>query len=157
MPGLVDAFAGQLTTDTVEVLGRKVDVTGISARGIATLLARFPEIAKQMRGGGIDFLGVEGDVMAAFIAAGTGALGDKQAEEVAASLPLAAQVQLLTAVMKRTNPTESIGPLAQGGEGAPVEGDQFDTVRAAKSGKRSRSLSPQDKTNGSSGVLHPDN
>lgn len=155
MPSLVDAFAGQLTTDTVEVLGRKVDVTGISAKGIATLLARFPELQKQMRGGGIDFLGVEGEVMAAFIAAGTGALGDQKAEGVAASLPLSAQVQLLTAVMKRTNPTESIGPLAEVAAAGEAGGGQSDTGPVVKSGKRSRNSAAQARTNGSSGSSLP--
>jgi hypothetical protein len=110
MVGLVDIAP---VTSTVSVRGQDVTVTGVSARGIATLLARFPELRALMTGREValdELLKLGGDVVAAIIAAGTGAPGDAQAEAAADNLTLEEQADLIAAIVEITMP-RGLGPL----------------------------------------------
>ena len=51
MPGLVDIAP---LVETVDVRGAKVDVKGVSAEAVASLLWRFPELRKQWATGNWD-------------------------------------------------------------------------------------------------------
>lgn len=101
-------------TETVTVRGQAVPVHGVSARGLAVLLGRFPEVralmAQQQQDITADRL-VEliPDAIAAIIAAGTGLPGDSEAEAVAAALPVEEQFDLLEAILRLTMPT-GVGP-----------------------------------------------
>lgn len=126
MVGLIDAFGGDLAVETVTVLGRKVSVPGVSAKGIAYLLAKYPDLRKVMSGKAVEeaeLFAMGGDVVGAIIAAGTGSPGDEAAEAFASALPLDAQADLLAAIIKATMPS-GIGPfvdkLAAMGLGAGV-------------------------------------
>ncbi len=145
MAGLVDIAA---VTETVAVGGVEVEVTGVSARGVASLLGRFPELRKLMTGIEVaveDMIAVGPDALAAILAAGTGAPGDKAAEAVAARLPLDAQANLLEAILRITLPG-GVGPFVEklSGLGLLVAGpDKGAAVpsakaRAMKSRKRSK-------------------
>ena len=110
MVGLVDIA---LVTSTVTIRGQDVAVTGISARGIALLLARFPELRALMTGREValdELLKLGGDVVAAIIAAGTGTPGDAQAEAAADNLTLEEQADLIAAIVELTMP-RGLGPL----------------------------------------------
>ena len=100
--GLLDlAGAGR----TVPVRGTDITVTGISARGLAGLLTRFPQLIEAMDGKGLDMSALADlgpDVLAAVIAAGTGAAGDAAAEAVADSLGLGEQLTLIEAIAVET-------------------------------------------------------
>ena len=70
MVGLVDIAP---ITSSVTIRGQDIMITGVSARGIALLLARFPELRAVMTGREVaqDVLWrLGGDVIAAIIAAG---------------------------------------------------------------------------------------
>jgi hypothetical protein len=89
----------------VIVRGKPVTVTGISARGLAGLLRRFPELLELLDGKGLNMeaLATLGpDVLAAIVAAGTGSAGDKRAEEIADSLGLSDQLALIEAIAVET-------------------------------------------------------
>lgn len=110
MVGLVDIAP---VTSTVLVRGQEVTVTGVSARGIALLLARFPELRALMTGREValdELLKLGGDVVAAIIAAGTGTPGDAQAEAAADNLTLEEQADLIAAIVELTMP-RGLGPL----------------------------------------------
>lgn len=98
----------------VKVGGVEVDVYGVSGEGIASLMRRFPEIAKLMSGS-IDksALFKLGPVaLAAFIAAGTGAPDDAATEKAAAKLSVGDQVNLIEEILKRTFPG-GVGPFVE--------------------------------------------
>lgn len=110
MVGLVDIAP---VTTAVTIRSQEVTVTGISARGIALLLARFPELRALMTGREValdELLKLGGDVVAAIIAAGTGAPGDAQAEAAADNLTLEEQADLIAAIVELTMP-RGLGPL----------------------------------------------
>lgn len=112
MVGLVDIAP---VTSTVSVRGQDITVTGVSARGIAHLLARFPELRALMTGREAaleDLLRLGGDVIAAIIAAGTGAPGDADVEKAADNLTLEEQADLLGAIVELTMP-RGLGPLVE--------------------------------------------
>ena len=112
MVGLVDIAP---ITSTVTVRGQDITVTGVSARGIAHLLARFPELRALMTGREValdDLLRLGGDVIAAIIAAGTGASGDVDVETAADNLTLEEQADLLAAIVELTMP-RGLGPLVE--------------------------------------------
>ena len=74
MVGLVDIAPA---TERVTVRGQEVEVFGVSAAGVAQLLARFPDLRKLFSGrevGADEIMDVGGDLVAAIIAAGTGDL-----------------------------------------------------------------------------------
>ena len=112
MVGLVDIAP---ITSSVVIRGQDMTITGVSARGIAFLLARFPELRALMTGRevGLDaLLRLGGDVIAAIIAAGTGAPGDVDAEKAADNLTLEEQADLLGAIVELTMP-RGLGPLVE--------------------------------------------
>lgn len=112
MVGLIDIAP---VTSTVSVRGQDITVTGVSARGIAHLLARFPELRALMTGREValdDLLKLGGDVIAAIIAAGTGAPGDAGVEKAADNLTLEEQADVLGAIVELTMP-RGLGPLVE--------------------------------------------
>ncbi|MCX7344343.1 MAG: hypothetical protein NTU78_01140 [Alphaproteobacteria bacterium] len=109
MVGLLDIAP---LTQTVLVRDHPIEVTGVSAKGMAQLLLRFPELRALITGRevGLDqLLALGGDIVAAVIAAGCGQVGDAQAEAAAGRLGLDDQAELLAAVMTLTMP-QGIGP-----------------------------------------------
>lgn len=106
MSSLLD-LAG-LPPRTVSVRGVDLAVPGLSARGVAEVVSRFPALRTLFEG--------EGDVPAAslvtalpeacsaFIAAGLGHPGDRDHEAVAARLPLEAQLDLVEAILAESAP-----------------------------------------------------
>lgn len=112
MVGLVDIAP---ITSSASIRGQDITITGVSARGIASLLARFPELRALMTGREValdELLKLGGDVIAAIIAAGTGAPGDAQAEAAADNLTLEEQADLLGAIVELTMP-RGLGPLVE--------------------------------------------
>ena len=112
MVGLVDIAP---VTSTILVRGQDITITGVSARGIALLLARFPELRAVMTGREValdELLKLGGDVIAAIIASGTGAPGNARAENAADNLTLEEQADLLAAIVELTMP-RGLGPLVE--------------------------------------------
>lgn len=104
MLGLIDI--GELS-ETVPVAGRDIAVTGVTIEGIISLFVRFPglrEIFERRGAKPADLMGQASEIVAAVIAAGTGAAGDAQTEAVAARLPAGTQLQLLEAIWRLTFP-----------------------------------------------------
>src|SRR4029079_15293505 len=98
MVGLIDIAP---KNEPVEVQGASVTVNGVSAKGIAYLLGRFPDLRKLMTGQDVEptqLMTVGGDAVAAIIAAGCGYPGDEKAEAVACKLAIDAQADLLAAI-----------------------------------------------------------
>jgi hypothetical protein len=109
MAGLID-IAPQ--TEIVAVQGTSVAVYGVSAKGVAHLLGRFPELRMLMTGQEVEIaqlMAIGGDAVAAIIAAGCGYPGDEKAEVVAGQLSLDAQADLLASILRLTLP-KGIGP-----------------------------------------------
>ncbi|TIN41400.1 MAG: hypothetical protein E5Y10_22935 [Mesorhizobium sp.] len=112
MVGLLDIAP---LTERVSVGGAKVEVFGVSAKGIVSLLSRFPEARMLMTGKdvGVDkLMQMGGDAIAAIIAAGIGFPGDEAQEQAAGRLSVEAQADLLTAILKVTLPN-GIGPFVE--------------------------------------------
>lgn len=81
MVGLIDIAP---RTETVVVQGTPVSVHGISAKSLAYLLGRFPELRKLMTGQEVEIeqlMAMGGEAVAAIIAAGCGYPGDQSAED----------------------------------------------------------------------------
>jgi hypothetical protein len=98
---------------SVDVGGVSVSVSGITAKGIGSLLGRFPDIQSALTGEGImaeKLISLAPDAVAAIIAAGCGAPGNADHEAAAAGLPIGAQVDLLSAIITATLP-RGVGPL----------------------------------------------
>lgn len=109
MVGLLDIAP---LTKTVTIRDQPIEVTGVSAKGLAQLLLRFPELRALISGRevGLDqLLSLGGDIIAAIIAAGCGQAGDAQAEAAAGRLGLDDQAELLAAIMTLTMP-QGLGP-----------------------------------------------
>ncbi len=109
MVGLLDIAP---LTQTVTIRDQQVEVTGVSAKGVAQLLLRFPELRALISGRevGLDqLLALGGDIIAAIIAAGCGQAGDEGAEIAAGRLGLDDQAELLAAIMSLTMP-QGLGP-----------------------------------------------
>jgi len=109
MVGLVDLVP---RVENVPVEGTEVAVHGISAKGVAYLLGRFPDLRRLMTGQdvGVDqLLASGGEAVAAIIAAGCGSPGEERAEAVAGNLPIDVQADLLASVLRLTLP-RGIGP-----------------------------------------------
>jgi hypothetical protein len=87
----------------VNVLGKDVDVFGISGRAVAALMARFPAVGKMFSGIEVqkeDLYKMGPEVIAALIAAGCGKPGDPAAEEFAANLGVGDQLDLLDEILR---------------------------------------------------------
>lgn len=131
----------------VEVNEVKVEVTGISGAGLASLMSRFPEVNKLFNGLELsrDELGKMGPVaLAAFIAAGTGHEGDEAHETAAAKLPLGSQLEFVDAILTQTFP-RGVGPFVEKlGELGIIVRRAREEVSAPGSPQQSSSLSQQD-------------
>lgn len=109
MVGLLDIAP---LTEKVTVSGKQIEVFGVSAVGIASLITEFPEIKKLMSGKEVDvssLLAMSGSAIAAIIAAGVGHPGEEAYQAAASRLPLEAQTDILGAIIKVTLPN-GIGP-----------------------------------------------
>jgi hypothetical protein len=109
MVGLLDIAP---LTETVTIRDQPIEITGVSAKGVAQLLLRFPELRALISGRnvGLDqLLALGGDIIAAIIAVGCNQAGDSQAEAAAGRLGLDDQAELLTAIMTLTMP-QGLGP-----------------------------------------------
>ena len=96
-------------TETIDVAGVPVEVTGISAKGLASLFGRFPNLLALFSGGAAnvdipEIAALGSDIVAAIIAAGVGYPGNREAEEKAALLPLELQLQIMAAIKRQTLP-----------------------------------------------------
>ena len=112
MVGLID-IAPKL--EAVDVQGASVSVHGISAKGVAHLLGRFPELRMLMTGQDVEaaqLMAMGGDAVAAIISAGCGYPGDEKAEAVAGRLSIDAQADLLAAILRLTLPV-GLGPFVE--------------------------------------------
>jgi hypothetical protein len=112
MVGLIDIAP---RTETVQIEDVTVAVHGVSAKGLAHLLGRFPELRKLMTGQEVEveqLMVMGGDAVAAIIAAGCGYPGDQAAEDVAARLTIEAQLDLLAATLRLTLPG-GFGPFVE--------------------------------------------
>ena len=101
--------------ERVTIRGQQIEVFGVSAAGVAMLLARFPDLRKLFAGrdvGADEIMGVGGDLVAAIIAAGTGDPGDEVAEEAAGRLGIDEQADLLAAILRVTLP-KGVGPFVE--------------------------------------------
>jgi hypothetical protein len=106
MVGLLDIAP---SSATVEIRGAHVSVPGVSAAGIAYLINRFPEIRAMFEQKGFDRAAADlftlvPNAIAAILACGTGAVGDPEAEKVAASLTASDQLKLMEAILAVTMP-----------------------------------------------------
>jgi hypothetical protein len=112
MVGLIDIAPN---VETVDVQGKSVTVHGVSAKGVAHLLGRFPELRMLMTGQDVEtakLMTMGGDAVAAIIAAGCGYPGDEKAETVAGRLSIDAQADLLAAILRLTLPV-GLGPFVE--------------------------------------------
>lgn len=94
---------------------QEIEVFGVSAEGIASLLQRFPEMRMLMTGQELEagaLMKMAPDAIAAIIACSTGTAGNKKAEKIAAALPVEYQVDILESTIRLTMP-HGIGPFAR--------------------------------------------
>lgn len=100
---------------TVEIRGKKVAVTGVSALGIAQMMARFPEFGKMLSGmklDNLDLAKMAPRALNAFIAAGCGNPADDAAEEIAGKLGVGEQLELIDEILRLTFP-RGVGPFVE--------------------------------------------
>jgi hypothetical protein len=111
MTGLLDIAPQRVTVD---VLGRELEVEGVTVRGIAELLRRFPGLRELFAGGqGVESIAAAmPDLVAAIIASGLGYTGDAEYEAAAERLPAEAQAKLFGAILRLTMPA-GIGPFVE--------------------------------------------
>ena len=140
--------------------GRKLRVKGISAHGVLLLLMRFPELQKWLAGQSIPiaeaFLQTP-DTIAALIAAGTGAPGDTEAEDIAASLPVETQVNVIEAVFRQSF-RGGFGPFVKrvlALYDAVVPSENFGADPATKSPQESKLSLPPDTPQAPFGTTPP--
>lgn len=118
----------------VEIRGASVTVTGVSARGLASLFRRFPELVSAVTGKGLDLSSLADlgpDVLCAVIAAGCGAPGDEAAEDAADRLSLSEQLSLVEAVVGETFGGDPEAFLARLGSLAAGAGVRVETPTTA--------------------------
>ncbi len=111
MVGLLDIAP---VVDVVEVNGEQVSVPGISVAGIAILLQRYPILGDMLNKGiSVESMFTAGpDAVAAIIAAGCGNPGNEQVEQIAKTLNMQTQIDLVAAIIRRTLP-KGIGPFVE--------------------------------------------
>ena len=112
MVGLVDIAPA---VERVTIRNQEVEVFGISAAGVANLLARFPELRRVFAGRDVpidQMMAMGGEIVAAILAAGTGATGDEAAEAAAGRLSIDEQADLLAAIARATLP-KGVGPFVE--------------------------------------------
>jgi hypothetical protein len=105
------------STRTVPIQGEEIEVTGVTAKGVASLLDRFPELKLLISGKEVNFTvdriqELAPDAIAAIIAAGCGYPGNKKAEAVSEKLAVGDQAELLGAIIELTMP-QGIGPFVE--------------------------------------------
>lgn len=108
-------------SETVPIRGKNLAVSGVSAKGIISLLRRFPAMADifTAESGASDVeklsglvVAIGGDLVGAVIAAGLGHPGDEKREQVAAGLGAGEQFDLVEAIVRVTFPN-GIAPLVE--------------------------------------------
>ena len=112
MASLLDVAA---VPRTCEVAGKQVAVYGISAKGIASLMARFPAFGKFMSGINPtteELMKAGPECLAAFIAAGTGMPDNAEVEKIASDLGVGDQLEVVDMILRLTFP-RGIGPFVQ--------------------------------------------
>lgn len=112
MVGLVDIAPA---AERITIRGQQVEVFGVSAAGVASLLARFPELRRVFAGRDVpveQLMAMGGEIVNAILAAGTGAPGDPDAEEAAGQLSIDEQADLLAAIARATLP-RGMGPFVE--------------------------------------------
>ena len=140
--------------------GRKLKVRGISAQGVLLLLMRFPDLQKWLSGQSLklaDTFFQAPETISAVIAAGTGSPGDADAEEIAASLPVEVQTDVLEAVYRQTF-RSGFGPFVKRVlvlYAAAVQSGNFGGDPGTKSPPESKPLSPTDTPQAPSGTTPP--
>ena len=141
--------------------GRSLKVKGISAQGVVLLLVRFPELQKWLSGQSLKIADTfirAPETIAAVIAAGTGAPGDTDAEDIAASLPVEVQTDVLEAVYRQTF-RSGFGPFVKRVlvlYAVAVQSGNFGGDPGMKSPPESKPLSPTDTPQAPSGTTPPD-
>jgi hypothetical protein len=146
MVGLLDVHRA---VKQVSYNGEMVDVYGISARGIAVLLQRFPGLLQMIAGEPLsrsDVAAMAPDAIAAVIAAACGYPGDPKAEKEAADMPIESQLDFLEAMQEVTFP-RGFGPFVErlrSLSGAVVSASSSPTSRGdGQAGRRPASRSPK--------------
>ena len=140
--------------------GRKLQVKGISAQGVLLLLMRFPDLQKWLSGQSLKIAETffqAPETISAVIAAGTGAPGDSDAEDIAASLPVEVQTDVLEAVYRQTF-RSGFGPFAKRVlvlYAAVAQSGNFGGDPGMKSPPELKPLSPTDTSQASSGTTPP--
>ena len=140
--------------------GRKLQVKGISAQGVLLLLMRFPDLQKWLSGQSLTVADtfIQGpETIAAVIAAGTGAPGDTDAEDIAALLPVEVQTDVLEAVYRQTF-RNGFGPFVQrvlALYAVVAQSGNFGVDPGTKSPQESKPLSPTDTPQAPSGTTPP--
>jgi hypothetical protein len=141
--------------------GRKLKVKGISAQGCLLLLMRFPDLQKWLSGQSLalsDTFIQAPETISAVIAAGTGAPGDTDSEDIAASLPVEVQTDMLEAVYRQTF-RNGFGPFVKrvlALYAVVVHSGNFGGDPGTKSPQESKPLSPTDIPQTPSGTTPPD-
>ena len=139
---------------------QKLKVRGISAQGVLLLLMRFPELQKWLSGQSLklaDTFIQAPDTIAAVIAAGTGAPGDTDSEDIAALLPVEVQTDVLEAVYRQTF-RNGFGPFVKrvlALYAVVVQSGNFGGDPGMKSPQESKPLSPTATPQAPSGTTPP--
>jgi hypothetical protein len=117
MVGLLDIAP---LSKTVKIQNAEIKVTGVSARGIAFLIGRFPEVKALFAEKSEPItperlMQLAPEALAAVLACGCGYVegeGAKKAEEVISNLSAGDQLELLSAVLELTMP-QGAGPFVE--------------------------------------------
>jgi hypothetical protein len=99
----------------VDIRGKKIAVTGVSALGIAQMMARFPEFGKMLSGATVDSMELAKmapRALNAFIAAGCGNPANEEAEKIAGNLGVGEQLELIDEILRLTFP-RGVGPFVE--------------------------------------------
>ncbi len=167
MPSLLDIAPA---TKTVPIDGHDIEVKGISARQVANLLQKFPELRVMVTGGEITWdtlLTIAPAAAEIIMAYGTGLFGDAEGEEKIASLPLETQVDLLEAIGAVTfkkgfapfmERVKGMAPPAPATAPAPALAVNTTKAAATKSAQQSKLSFPEEATQKKvSGIKPPAN
>lgn len=157
MVGLLDIVA---VPTEVEIRGYKLEVGGVTARGIAYLLADFPELRKLMTGQELGeitpdrLMDMFPQAVAAIIAAGLGHPGDKGYITAAEKLSVGEQMELLKAIIPLTFP-QGLNRFLDALDDLTSEVDVSGWAQATRSPGQSRNSEPADTQEPS--TTHPAN
>lgn len=104
MAGLKDVV---IAKEIVPIGSTEVEVVGLSYEAIGTLAEHHPKFGELAKAGTASvpaLLALGPEIISAILAAGTGALGDRETEDVARQLCIDDQTRLLAAILRRTMP-----------------------------------------------------